>query len=135
MRCDHPLVDPRLTRLGELCAALPETTRELSGRHAVFRVRRRSFAYYIDDHRGNEGIVGVVWKAAPGEVAVLLEADPARFFRPAYVGPRGWLGLRLDAGAIDWDEVAGFVTESYLAVAPRGLTGRVEAGSSSATGA
>ena len=118
--------DPRLAHLTAICAALPETARERSGRHATFRVGRRTFAYYLDDHHG-DGIVGVVWKGAEGQLEGLVDADPARFYRPAYLHHRGWIGLRLDRNAIDWDEVADFVTDGYLLVAPKRLAARVEA--------
>jgi hypothetical protein len=113
-----------LERLSEICAELPEAERELSGRHAVFRVRGRTFAYYLDDHRGNEGIVGVVFKSPGGEG--LIAASPDRFYKAAYLHHRGWVGLRLDAGEIDWTEVADFVTDSYLAVAPKRLAAQLE---------
>ena len=113
-----------LERLSEICAELPEAERELSGRHAVFRVRGRTFAYYLDDHRGNEGIVGVVFKTPASEG--LIAAQPDRFYKPAYLHQRGWVGLRLDAGPVDWTEVADFVTDSYLAVAPKRLAAQLE---------
>jgi hypothetical protein len=114
-----------LERLSEICAALPEAERELSGAHAVFRVRRRTFAYYLDDHHG-DGIVGVVFKAPGGANEGLIAADPERFYMPSYIGHRGWVGLRLDTGAVDWTEVADFVTDSYLAVAPKRLAAQLE---------
>jgi predicted DNA-binding protein (MmcQ/YjbR family) len=113
-----------LERLSEICAELPEAERELSGRHAVFRVRGRTFAYYLDDHRGNEGIVGVVFKAPAGEG--LIAAQPDRFYKAAYLHHRGWVGLRLDTDSVDWTEVADFVTDSYLAVAPKRLAAQLE---------
>ena len=59
-----------------------------------------------------------VWlKAPPGAQEVLVAADPARFFVPPYVGPRGWIGLRLEAAR--WDEVAGHVLTSYRLIAPK----------------
>jgi hypothetical protein len=116
--------DPRLRRLAAICLALPEATREDSGRHATFRIRKRAFAYWLDDHHG-DGIVGVVCKARWGETDALIAADPDRFYRPAYVGPRGWVGLRLDLGDIDWTEVTDLVTESYLSMAPKTLTAQV----------
>ena len=114
-----------LERLSEICAALPEAERELSGKHAVFRVRRRTFAYYLDDHHG-DGIVGVVFKAPGGANAGLIAADPDRFYMPSYIGHRGWVGLRLDTGPVDWTEVGDFVTDSYLAVAPKRLATQLE---------
>jgi hypothetical protein len=115
--------DPRLARVGAICAGLPEVTDERSGRHATFRVRGRTFAYYLDDHHG-DGIVGVVGRAPPGQGEAMVAAEPVRWYRPAYVGARGWVGLRLD-DPVDWDEVAGLVTTSYLLIAPKRLAARV----------
>jgi predicted DNA-binding protein (MmcQ/YjbR family) len=115
-----PAEDQRLRRTRKLCEELPEATCERSGRQAVFRVRRRTFAYYLDDHRGDEGIVGAVFKLeTKEETEAFLDADPDWFYRPAYVGPKGWLGMRLDTGPVDWDELAGFLEESYARVAPK----------------
>jgi predicted DNA-binding protein (MmcQ/YjbR family) len=118
--------DERLVRLTQICEALPEATRDYNGQHATFRVRRRTFAYYLDDHQG-DGILGVVFKAAWGEHEALVASDPDRFYRAPYLGHKGWVGLRLDRGPVDWEEVAGLVTDSYVLVAPRRLADRVEA--------
>ena len=112
--------DSRLARLTSICLALPEATRRYNGQHATFLVRDRKFAYYLVDHHG-DGIVSVCCRAAPGENEALAASDPIRFYRPAYIGPRGWVGLRLDLDEIDWAEVAELVTESYRLVAPRRL--------------
>ena len=119
--------DPRLVRLTEICAGLPETERELIGQHAIFRVRRKVFAYFLEDHHG-DGIVGVVFKAHPGQNQALIDEDPERFYMPSYVGPRGWAGLRLDLAEVDWPEVAELVTESYRLVAPKRLAALAGAG-------
>ena len=67
-----------------------------------------------------------LWCAAPpGAQDELLRVDPKRFFRPPYVGHRGWLGVRLDAG-VDWTEIAELCADAYRAVAPKGLAGQVE---------
>lgn len=116
--------DPRLARLSELCLGLPEAERTDSGRHAGFTVRKRTFAYFLDDHHG-DGIVGLVCKLAPGEQETLLQVDPDRFYKPSYLHHRGWIGLRLDRGEIDWDEVAALVSDSYLLVAPKRLAALV----------
>jgi hypothetical protein len=59
-----------------------------------------------------------MWCAAgEGVQRMLVEAEPERFFVPAYVGHRGWLGVRLDRG-LDWDELAGIVEDAYAEVAP-----------------
>jgi predicted DNA-binding protein (MmcQ/YjbR family) len=121
--------DERLVRLTHICAALPEATRDYNGQHATFRVRRRTFAYYLDDHQG-DGILGVVFKAAWGEHEALVASDRDRFYRAPYLGHKGWVGLRLDRGPVDWEEVAGLVTDSYVLVAPKRLAERLEAGGS-----
>jgi predicted DNA-binding protein (MmcQ/YjbR family) len=116
-------LDPRLERVGEIGLGLPEATLERSGRHAVLRVRTRTFAYGQDDHHG-DGIVSLVVKAPDGGAA-LIEADGARYHRPAYLGHRGWLGLRLDRGPVDWEEVEGLLVASYVLVAPKRLAALV----------
>lgn len=110
----------QLTRVSAICLRLPEATREVTGDHATFHVRKKIFAYFLDDHHG-DGIVGVLCKVLPGDNAALIVADPVKFYMPAYVGPRGWVGLRLDVGEVDWDEVAELITHSYVMVAPRKL--------------
>ncbi len=104
--------NPRLARLTKTCLALPEATRECSGSHATFRVRKKVFAYFLDNHHG-DGIVSVCAKVLPGDNKSLVSAQPARFYLPAYIGPRGWVALRLDIGPIDWKEVAELVAGSY----------------------
>jgi predicted DNA-binding protein (MmcQ/YjbR family) len=114
-----------LDHLSELCLALPEAEREDSGRHAVFRVRGRTFAYFLDDHRGNEGIAGLVCKAPPGESGALIAGDPERYFSPAYLHHRGWIGFRLDTAAVDWDAAEALAIQSYLLTAPKRLAAAV----------
>jgi len=118
--------DPRLTRVSALALALPEAAREDMGDHAAFSVRAKKFAYFLNDHHG-DGVVSVCARAFPGEAAKLIAAHPRKFYSPAYIGPRGWVGLRLDRGAPDWDEVRDLLTASYLQVAPKKLREQVEA--------
>jgi hypothetical protein len=117
--------NPR-ARVTEICLALPEATQQDSGRHAAFLVRNKKFAYYLDDHHG-DGRLAVTTRAAPGENTALVASHPDRFFIPSYIGPRGWVGLYLDVGRVDWDEVDDLVVDSYLSVAPKRLAALVEA--------
>jgi hypothetical protein len=103
---------------------MPEASRQVMGRHAGFYVRKKTFAYFLDDHHG-DGIVGLVCKVLPGDNAALIASNPARFYIPAYVGAKGWVGLRLDIGQVDWEEVQELVTHSYRLVAPKRLAGAV----------
>ena len=115
--------NPRLARLTKLCLALPESTVDLHGSHATFRVRKKVFAYFLDNHHG-DGIVAISCKAGPGDNTALAATQPDRFYLPAYIGPRGWVALRLDIGAIDWDEVNELITGSYRLTAPKSLATR-----------
>jgi hypothetical protein len=103
--------------LRRLCLALPETSERLSHAAPTFFVReKRAFLMVLRNHHGDGRFA--IWCAAPaGLQAMLVEADPERFFVPPYVGHRGWLGMRLDR-ALDWDELAGIVEDAYAEVAP-----------------
>lgn len=107
-------------RLRAICAGLPETSERLSHGAVTFFVRgKRTVAYLTDDHHG-DGRLALVCAAPAGVQQEMIRSDPDRFFRPPYVGHRGWLGLRLDI-APDWDEVAEVVAEAYRCVAPTTL--------------
>jgi predicted DNA-binding protein (MmcQ/YjbR family) len=110
--------EPQLARVTKICLALPGSTRELKGTHAGFRVRKKVFGYFLNDHHG-DGIVSVCARVLPGDNTALIAAQPERFYMPAYIGPRGWVALRLDRGAVDWKEVAELVKTSYQLVAPK----------------
>ncbi len=116
--------DPCLVRLSAICLSLPEAVHNITGRHASFLVRKKIFAYYLNNHHG-DGKVAFCCKVLPGDNAVLVRSDPARFFLPAYIGPRGWVALRLDLEEVDWEEVAELAAHSYLRTAPKGLCAMV----------
>ena len=90
----------------------------MHGSHAQFLAGKKTFAYFLNDHHG-DGIVSITGKVLPGENQALAAAQPRRFYLPAYIGPRGWVGLRLDVGKIDWDEVSELMRCSVQLVAPR----------------
>jgi phosphoribosylglycinamide formyltransferase-1 len=117
--------DPRLTRLTEIALKLPETTRKIYGSHAQFLIRKKTFAYFLDNHHG-DGIVSITGKVLPGDNKALAEAQPKRFYLPAYIGSRGWVALRLDVGKVDWSEVEELLSGSYALVAPRKLAEQVK---------
>jgi hypothetical protein len=119
------LGDPkRLARLLGICRALPEI--DISGdAHLALRVRKKIFAYYLDDHHG-DGIVSICCKSTLPRQAELVARHPDRYYVPAYVGPRGWVALRLDGRKVDWNEVADLVFTAYRMQAPRGLAEQIE---------
>ncbi len=105
-----------LDRLRTICLALPETTEGGGVGDPSFRVRDKIFAmqHHVADR------VSMWCKARPGAQGILVSSHPERFFVPPYVGRHGWVGVWLDV-AIDWEEVADLVEESYRMTAPRRL--------------
>lgn len=111
--------DSRWMRVLALGLALPEA--EASGeRHLVLKVRGRSFAWLLDNHH-DDGRIALAAKVLSGENRALAEADPEHYFVPPYLGTNGWVALRLDRGAVDWDVVDDLLHTSYRLVAPRRL--------------
>jgi predicted DNA-binding protein (MmcQ/YjbR family) len=109
-----------LARLRKICLALPEASEINFGGHEnspTFRVRDKIFAMYWGDHHG-DGRVAVWCKAPSGAQEVIVGSDPERFFKPPYVGPKGWVGVRLDR-PVDWEQLADLVEESYQMTAPK----------------
>jgi hypothetical protein len=106
-------------RLRELCLALPETTERLSHGEPTWFVRgKKTFVMFADHHHDDRL---AFWCAAPpGVQEELVAEDPERFFRPPYVGHRGWLGVYLDV-EVDWAEVAEIVADAYCRIAPKSL--------------
>jgi hypothetical protein len=105
-----------LDRVREICLALPEATERLShGAPTFFVAAKKTFVMFHDDHHG-DGILGLWCAAPPGVQAELVTEEPDRFYVPAYVGHRGWIGVRLDRKA-DWAEVAEIIEDAYRTVA------------------
>jgi len=105
-----------LERLRAIRATLPETTERPSHGAPSFFVRdRRCFLNLWDDHHG-DGRFAIWCAAPPGAQELLVAADPGKFFRPPYVGHRGWLGVLLHE-EVDWDEIAGLVEDAYATAA------------------
>jgi len=112
--------DLRLTELTKIALAFPEAKRKICGSHVQFLVRKKTFAYFLNDHHG-DGIVAVTGKVLPGDNKALAEEQPRRFYLPAYIASKGWVALRLDVRKIDWDEVKELLLSSYVLIAPKRL--------------
>jgi len=108
--------DP-LPRLRELCMALPEVTEKLSHGEPTWFVRK-VFVMYADRHHDDR--LGFWCAAPPGAQEALVGARPEAYFRPPYVGHRGWLGVRLDV-PVEWAEIAEIVLDAYREIAPKKL--------------
>jgi hypothetical protein len=101
-----------------ICLALPGVTCDREGRHATFRVRKKVFAYFLDNHHG-DGAIAACIKGDRREHARAIAKDPAHFYLPAYVGPRGYLGVRLEPKRVDWKGVTTRTRAAYESTAPK----------------
>lgn len=101
-----------LDRVRATCLELPGAYEKLShGSPCFFIDKKRQFCAYLDDHHG-DGRVAVWLPARPGVQESLIEEDPEVYFRPPYVGPSGWVGVRLDRG-LDWQVVADHIAAAH----------------------
>ena len=119
--------DDLTARLREICLALPEVTERPSHGVPTWYVRdKRSFVQlWALGHHGDD--FPHLWCAGlPGAQDALTGSSPDRFFRPSYVGHRGWIGIRLD-GEVDWEELAELCADAYRAVAPAKLVALLDA--------
>ena len=115
-----------LNRVREIALGLPQADEVVSHGMPCFGIEKgKKFAWFTRDHHG-DGIIAVLVKTtAPDEQATLIEADPARYYRPAYFGD-DWVGIRLDLGDNDWDHIAGRLRASWRQIAPKKLLGLMD---------
>jgi hypothetical protein len=107
-----------LRRVRRICAAMPECSEKLSHGEPTFFVRKKVFTMFANNHH-NDGHVAVWIPAPAGMQGALIKAAPETFFRPPYVGVRGWVGIELEA--ISDEELAANIREAWRMVAPKRL--------------
>jgi hypothetical protein len=115
-----------LERVRAICLAFPEVTERPSHGAPTFFVRgKKTFVMAWTEGHHDHAFPHLWCAAPPGAQEAMVGAEPDRFFRPPYVGHRGWLGLRLDVG-LDWDEVEAVCEEAYRTIAPTTLVARLD---------
>jgi len=105
--------------------ALPEAELRDSHGSPGWKLASKSgkyFAYFSDRHHGEDHVALMVKTSGPDELAALIERDPAAYYRPAYYGASGWVGLVLNRPGVDWDHVSEWLERSWRSVAPARLT-------------
>lgn len=119
--------EAKLARLRAIAMALPGAEESVSHGMPCFRVAGgKMYCYFTQDHHG-DGIVAMIAKTSgQDELAQLIDQDPDTYYRPAYFGAAGWVGMRLDRAETDWDRVAARVEASWTMIAPRKLLGMRE---------
>jgi len=110
--------DEHLRRVRRMCLAMTETSEKLSHGAPTFFAKKRTFAMFVNNHHHDDHIA--VWTAAaPGEQAALIAASPKTYFRPPYVGVKGWIGIELPE--IDDEDLATHLTDAWrLVIAAQG---------------
>ncbi len=107
-------------RLRAICLALPEVTERVSHGEPAWFVGGKKTLATLDDHHHGADHLSFWAPAPPGVQAEMIEENPEQFFRPPYVGGRGWIGVRIDQDP-DWDEIAAILLDAYRLVAPKKL--------------
>ena len=108
--------DEHLHRLRRLCLSLPGATEKLSHGEPTFFVNKKVFAMFSNNHH-NDGHIAVWLPAAPGMQPLLIKQDPRTYYRPPYVGVRGWIGIEL--GKINDKDLAVHIHEAWQMVVPK----------------
>lgn len=120
-----------LERVGQLALALPETDARSSHGSPGWRVggekSGKFFAYFNDRHHGEAEIAVLVKTSGQDELAALIERDPETYYRPAYYGASGWVGIILNRPGVDWNHVGEWLARSWREVAPKRLTKLLDA--------
>lgn len=114
-----------LERLREICLALPDVTERASHGEPAFFMGDKKMFVMLDDHHHGADRLGFWCPAPPGEQEACISSDPDTYYRPPYVGGRGWLGVRIDNHP-DWDQVAEVVRDAYRQVAPKRLLAELD---------
>lgn len=116
--------EKHLKRVRHICASLPETTEKLSHGEPTFFVRKKVYVMFANNHH-NDGHIAVWLPAPPGIQSILIENAPEKFFKPPYVGVRGWIGVELSR--IDDQELASHIYEAWRLIAPKRLQTELDA--------
>lgn len=123
--------DRLLARIGAMALALPETHARESHGSPGFRVGSEKtgkfFAYFSHQHHGSPHIALLVKTGGMDELETLVEAQRDAYFKPAYYGASGWIGVILNRRDLDWDMVGEWLERSWRAVAPPRLTKLIDA--------
>jgi len=111
-----------LARIRAIALALPETgERPSHGSPGFFITKGKFFAYFWHNHHGDGETIVIVKTSGLDEQAMLIESDPDCYYAPPYLGPSGWVAMRLDREPTDWERIADRIAMSWEMVAPRRL--------------
>jgi hypothetical protein len=110
--------EKQIERVRRICLALPETWEKISHGEPTWFVRKKVFAMFSNNHH-HDGHIAVTVPAALGIQEMLIAKSPKKFYRPPYVGVRGWVGIELDQ--VSDKELALHIKEAWRLIAPKKL--------------
>jgi phosphoribosylglycinamide formyltransferase-1 len=120
-----------LAQVRALALALPEADERESHGSPGFRVggdkTGKYFAYFADQHHGAPHIALLVRTGGMDELLTLVESQPEAYFKPAYYGASGWVGIILNRPGVDWDDITAWLRRSWRSAAPKRLTRMMDA--------
>ena len=120
-----------LAQVRALALALPEADERESHGSPGFRVggdkTGKYFAYFADQHHGTPHIALLVRTGGMDELLTLVESQPEAYFKPAYYGASGWVGIILNRPGVDWDDITAWLRRSWRSAAPKRLTRMMDA--------
>ncbi|MCR9143430.1 MAG: MmcQ/YjbR family DNA-binding protein [bacterium] len=111
--------NPLLTKLRELCLSFPDAFEKEAWGECTFRMEGGTMFAVTDFNHHGSGHIAVWVKAPPLAQEQMVESDPKRYFRPPYMGPKGWVGIRLDVGRVSWKKVREIIAAGYEMSAPK----------------
>jgi len=113
----------QIERVRRICLALPATWEKISHGEPTWFVGKKVFAMFSNNHHG-DGHIAVTVPAAIGIQEMLIKKSPKKFYRPPYVGVRGWVGIEVDR--VNDKELAQHVREAWMLIAPRKVRSQLE---------
>lgn len=113
------MIETQLHRVRKICLALPEVSEKLSHGEPTFFVKKKVFVMFSDNHH-NDGHVAIMVPTPLGVQAMMIEAAPEKFYRPPYVGVKGWVGVEL--GQVSDEELKLHIEGAWRLIAPKKLS-------------
>lgn len=115
----HPsTANEHLSRVRRICSSLPGTAEKLSHGEPTFFVNQKVFTMFANNHH-HDGHIAVWIPAAPGSQQALIRTAAKKYFKPPYVGVRGWIGIEL--AEIGDEELALHILSAWHLIAPQKL--------------
>jgi hypothetical protein len=113
-----PETEEHLNRVRRICTGLPGVSEKLSHGEPTFFAGKKVFTMFANNHH-NDGHIAIWIPAVPGDQSVLIQSAPKKFFRPPYVGAKGWIGIEL--ARVDDEELTGHILRAWQLIAPKRL--------------